>query len=96
MVDQASLQYYQRLNTYFTHLTPEWLTPSSVPAVATPIDDNPRYWLSKLIGEYQDESHQKEHSQKTKNKYAKCLALTISYFDYVLVDTITPEQGRNF
>lgn len=96
MVDQASLQHYQRLNTYLSNPTPDWLNAPVAFEVEPIIDNTPRYPLSKLISEYQEESQQKGHSQKTKNKYAQCLALAISYFGDVLVDTITPEQGRHF
>lgn len=96
MVDQASLQHYQRLNTYLSNPTPDWLNAPTTFEVESIIDDKPRYPLSKLISEYQEESRQKGHSQKTQNKYAQCLALAISYFGDVLVDTITPEQGRHF
>ncbi len=79
MVDQASLQHYQRLNTYLSNPTPDWLTTPVTFEAESIIDDKPRYPLSKLISDYQEESQQKGHSQKTKNKYAQCLALAIIF-----------------
>ncbi len=96
MADHAYLLHYQRLNAYLSNPTPDWLTPPVTFEVEPVIDNKLRYPLSKLISEYQKESQQKGHSQKTQNKYAQCLALAISYFGDVLVDTITPEQGRHF
>ena len=96
MADHAYLLHYQRVNAYLSNPTPDWLNTPVTFEVESIIDDKPHYPLSKLISEYQEESQQKGHSQKTQNKYAQCLALAISYFGDVLVDTITPEQGRHF
>lgn len=98
MVDQASLQHYKHLSQYFTDLKPEWLseTVSITDAQFNASIASERILLSELIKKYQAENIEKEHSKKTQNKYAQCLALTISYFDDIFVDTITPEQGRHF
>lgn len=66
MVDQASLQHYQRLNTYLSNPTPDWLNAPVTFEAESIIDDKPHYLLSKLISEYKEENQEKNTAKRPK------------------------------
>lgn len=69
----------------------------SAPSTEAPVLPVPEvHLLSEMISKYQGENEIKKHVKKTQNKYAQCLALTISFFGNVPIASITVAKGREF
>ncbi|HGK4675446.1 site-specific integrase [Raoultella ornithinolytica] len=88
-VAQAKVESLQQTRSLILGGRPDWL---SAPPSESSSDET--YLLSEMVSKYQSENESKEHSQKSKDKYAHSLALTISFFGDVLTSEITLSGGR--
>ncbi len=73
-----------------------WRRASSSVVPVTTAPEQEVHLLADMISKYQGENEIKKHVKKTQNKYAQCLALTISFFGNVSVNSITVAKGRDF
>lgn len=73
-----------------------WRRASSTMVPVTTAPEQEVHLLSDMISKYQAENESKEHSQKSRDKYAHSLALTISFFGNVPVSEISLSDGRTF
>lgn len=94
MVAQAKAKSLQDTREIILGRDSDWLT--AQPVFHTESPPNEIHLLSKMIGKYQAENESKEHSQKSQDKYAHSLALTISFFGDVPISEISLSDGRAF
>ncbi|HHD2903096.1 TPA: hypothetical protein ACR8U9_004494 [Citrobacter freundii] len=94
MVAQAKVKSLQDTKAIILGGDPDWFTAQSSTRPAD--SDSEIHLLSEMINKYQTENASKEHSQKSLDKYAHSLALTISFFGDVPISEITILSGRAF
>lgn len=94
MVAQAKVKSLQDTRAIILGGDADWLVAQEFNQPKTKV--NEIHHLSNMISKYQAENESKEHSQKSQDKYAHSLALTLSFFGDVPISEISLSDGRAF